>query len=261
MRRDDVVRVGTFINVPTSFEPLRTTNEDIGPQWTLLTRKLESGFPDVFWLHYTGFGVPAGRRFWNLALGKFATQVSPPILARADTSESFPTLARTSQVQFDNFSLILQGQRVFLHSGEFHTFRLPVPSLWPDILEKMKAAGLNAVSVYTHMGLINPSRGVVDFDSFRALQPLYDAAKAAGIWIVLRPGELETFFTEYINAETTAGGISHWATTEIAGQLRTNASDWRAAWQDYVQGIIRETAPNQINNGGPVIGRLCMNIL
>jgi hypothetical protein len=38
------------------------------------------------------------------------------------------------------------------------------------------------------MGLINPSRGVVDFDSFRALQPLYDAAKAAGIWIVLRPG-------------------------------------------------------------------------
>jgi beta-galactosidase GanA len=75
-------------------------------------------------------------------------------------------------------------------SGEFHTFRLPVPSLWPDILEKMKAAGLNGVSVYTHMGLINPSRGVVDFDSFRALQPLYDAAKAAGIWIVLRPGAL-----------------------------------------------------------------------
>jgi beta-galactosidase GanA len=54
----------------------------------------------------------------------------------------------------------------------------------------MKAAGLNGVSVYTHMGLINPSRGVVDFDSFRALQPLYDAAKAAGIWIVLRPGAL-----------------------------------------------------------------------
>ena len=66
-------------------------------------------------------------------------------------------------------------------SGEFHTFRLPVPSLWPDILEKVKAAGLNAVSVYTHMGLINPAPGVVDFGGFRALQPLYDAAKAAGI--------------------------------------------------------------------------------
>jgi hypothetical protein len=39
------------------------------------------------------------------------------------------------------------------------------------------------------MGLVNPAPGVVDFGSFRALQPLYDAAKAAGIWIVLRPGE------------------------------------------------------------------------
>ncbi|KAF9561800.1 glycoside hydrolase family 35 protein [Agrocybe pediades] len=164
----------------------------------------------------------------------------------AETDLQPNTFARTPDVQFDNFSLILKGQRVFLYSGEFHTFRLPVPSLWPDIIEKAKAAGLNALSVYTHMGLINPAPGVVDFNGFRALQPLYDAAKAAGIWIVLRPGP-------YINAETTAGGIAHWATSEIAGQLRTNATDWRAAWQDYVQGIINATAPNQINNGGPVI--------
>ncbi|KAF8182624.1 glycoside hydrolase superfamily [Pholiota molesta] len=154
--------------------------------------------------------------------------------------------ARTPDVQFDNYSLILKGQRIFLHSGEFHTFRLPVPDLWPDILEKVKAAGMNAVSVYTHMGLINPAPGVVDFNGFRALQPLYDAAKAAGIWIVLRPGP-------YINAETTAGGIAHWATSEIAGQLRTNATDWNAAWQAYIQGIIEVTAPNQISSGGPVI--------
>ncbi|KAF8158030.1 glycoside hydrolase family 35 protein [Crassisporium funariophilum] len=154
--------------------------------------------------------------------------------------------ARTDQVQFDNYSLILRGQRVFIYSGEFHTFRLPVPSLWPDILEKVKAAGMNAVSVYTHMGLINPAPGVVDFNGFRALQPLYDAAKAAGIWVVLRPGP-------YINAETTAGGISHWATTEVAGHLRTNDTDWRAAWQAYIQGIIKVTAPNQITSGGPVI--------
>ncbi|KAF5348545.1 hypothetical protein D9756_009580 [Leucocoprinus leucothites] len=156
------------------------------------------------------------------------------------------TDARTPDVQFDKYSLFLKGQRVFLYSGEFHTFRLPVPSLWPDILQKVKAAGLNGVSVYIHMGLSNPAPGVVDFGGFRGLQPLYDAAKAAGIWVVLRPGP-------YINAETTAGGIAHWATTEVAGPLRTNASDWRAAWQDYIQGIINVTAPNQISNGGPVI--------
>jgi beta-galactosidase GanA len=88
----------------------------------------------------------------------------------------------------------------FTSSGEFHTFRLPVPSLWPDILQKVKAAGLNAVSVYTHMGLINPAPGVVDFDSFRALQPLYDAAKAAGIWVVLRPGKSTITKNEIIDS-------------------------------------------------------------
>ena len=91
-------------------------------------------------------------------------------------------------------SLTLFHLNIKYSSGEFHTFRLPVPSLWLDILQKVKAAGLNAISVYTHMGLINPAPGVVDFGGFRALQPLYDAAKAAGIWIVLRPGDCSFFF-------------------------------------------------------------------
>lgn len=134
-------------------------------------------------------------------------------------------------------------------SGEFHTFRLPVPSLWLDILQKFKAAGLNAVSVYTHWGLLNPAPGVVDFNAFRALQPLFDAALAAGVWVVLRPGP-------YINAETTAGGIAHWATSQAEGSLRTNATDFNAAWQDYIQGIITQAAPSQITEGGPIIGKL-----
>ena len=33
----------------------------------------------------------------------------------------------------------------FSSSGEFHTFRLPVPDLWLDIFQKMVAAGLNGV--------------------------------------------------------------------------------------------------------------------
>lgn len=75
-----------------------------------------------------------------------------------------------------------------LSSGEFHPFRLPVPGLWLDILQKVKAAGFNAISVYTHMAMINPSPGVIDFNDYRALEPLFEAAKQTGVWIVLRPG-------------------------------------------------------------------------
>ncbi|KAF7978647.1 hypothetical protein HWV62_45156 [Athelia sp. TMB] len=152
----------------------------------------------------------------------------------------------TSDVQWDGYSLLLRGQRVFMYSGEFHTYRLPVPSLWPDILQKIKAAGLNAISVYTHPGSLNPSRNVTDLNGIRALKPLFEAALQAGIWIVLRPGP-------YINAETSAGGLPHWMTTEVAGVLRTNASDYFKAWQPYVGAIIEATEPYQITKGGPVI--------
>lgn len=39
-------------------------------------------------------------------------------------------------------------------------------------------------------GLTNPAPGVLDFDDWRALQPMFDAAKQAGLFIVFRPGEL-----------------------------------------------------------------------
>jgi beta-galactosidase GanA len=114
------------------------------------------------------------------------------------------------------------------------------------------------------MGLINPARGVFDFDSFRSLQLLFDTAREVGFWIVLRPGisyplKFGHFINQanvgpYINAETSAGGISHWITSEVAGTLRTNASDYRDAWLEYINKVIELTIPNQMTEGGPVIG-------
>ncbi|KAJ3987841.1 glycoside hydrolase family 35 protein [Lentinula detonsa] len=183
---------------------------------------------------------------------KFYSPIILPLWAWIFSSILPETLTQSSlktfnaDLQFDNYTLILKGQRVFLHSGEFHTFRLPVPSLWPDILDKMKAAGFNAISVYVHMGLVNPSPGVMDFDGFRSLSALYEAARLAGLWIVLRPGP-------YINGETTAGGLPHWVTSQVKSELRTTAADWNAAWTPYIQAIIAQTNQSQISNGGPVI--------
>ena len=52
-----------------------------------------------------------------------------------------------SVVTWDPYSLLINDERVFIQSGEFHYERLPVPALWRDVLEKYKANGLNAVSV------------------------------------------------------------------------------------------------------------------
>lgn len=47
----------------------------------------------------------------------------------------------TDLVQWDHYSNIIDGERIFIWSGEMHYWRIPVPELWLDILQKVKAAG------------------------------------------------------------------------------------------------------------------------
>ena len=100
----------------------------------------------------------------------------------------------TSQVQWDGYSFSIQTpdqstpRRIFVQSGEYHPWRLPVPELWPDIFQKTKAAGLNGISFYAHWGMMNPKDGVLDMEGINNLQPFFDAAKEAGLWIIARPG-------------------------------------------------------------------------
>jgi hypothetical protein len=56
----------------------------------------------------------------------------------------------TSLVNWDKYSLFIKGQRVFIWSGEIHPWRIPVKSQWLDVLQKIKASGMNAISVYAH---------------------------------------------------------------------------------------------------------------
>ncbi|KAH9831459.1 glycoside hydrolase superfamily [Rhodofomes roseus] len=166
------------------------------------------------------------------------------LAARADPPRQSDNY--TEAVQWDNYTIFLNDQRMFLYFGEFHTWRLPVPDLWLDIFQKMAAAGLNGASVYTHWALTNPAPGVLDFDDWRALQPIYDAAKQAGLFITLRPGP-------YINAETTAGGIALWATSQVAGELRTNATDYHEAWTPYIKEVAASVIGNEVTDGGPIL--------
>lgn len=48
----------------------------------------------------------------------------------------------TKDVQWDKYGLFIKGQRVFLWSGEIHPWRIPVTSLWLDVLQKVYIAVL-----------------------------------------------------------------------------------------------------------------------
>ncbi|TKA80766.1 hypothetical protein B0A49_00503, partial [Cryomyces minteri] len=86
-------------------------------------------------------------------------------------------------VTWDEHSLFVRGKRVLFYSGEFHPFRyesflsrssgtpytctklileayrLPVPSLWLDVFQKIKALGYDGVSFYTDWALLEGQPG------------------------------------------------------------------------------------------------------
>src|SRR3954447_365639 len=109
-------------------------------------------------------------------------------------------------VTYDGYSFLIDGQRTYLWSGEFHSYRLPSPDLWMDIFQKMKAAGFNTTSLYFDWGYHSPKRGVYDFSGIRDLDRLLDMAAQSGIYVIARPGP-------YINAEVDGGGFPGWLDT------------------------------------------------
>jgi beta-galactosidase GanA len=48
--------------------------------------------------------------------------------------------------------------------------------------------GFNAISFYVFWGILEPKRGEISFEGFRDLQPFFDAAMKAGIYLIARPG-------------------------------------------------------------------------
>ncbi|KAF1950709.1 hypothetical protein CC80DRAFT_482347 [Byssothecium circinans] len=148
-------------------------------------------------------------------------------------------------VTWDEHSLFVHGERIIFWGGEFHPFRLPVPSLWLDIFQKIKALGYNGVSFYAAWVLHEPKPGHFQADGIYDWEPYFAAAKKAGVYLIARPGP-------YINAEVSGGGFPGWL-QRISGNLRTPDADYQAASKNYIEGITPIIAKAQITNGGPVI--------
>ncbi|PPQ68771.1 hypothetical protein CVT24_007713 [Panaeolus cyanescens] len=148
-------------------------------------------------------------------------------------------------VTWDEYSLKINGKRLMIFSGEIHPYRMPVQSLHLDIFQKVKSLGFNTVSFYVFWGIHEPKRGEISFDGFRDLQPFFDAAKEAGVYLIARPGP-------YINAETTGGGFPGWG-TYTPGIWRTSNSTYVEAYEGYIKAVAEKIAANEITKGGPVI--------
>ncbi|OAR01440.1 hypothetical protein LLEC1_04032 [Akanthomyces lecanii] len=153
--------------------------------------------------------------------------------------------AHQDVVTWDAHSLFIRGERAMIYSGEFHPFRLPVPSLWLDVFQKIKALGFNTVSFYVDWALLEAKEGEYRAEGIFDLDPFFKAAETAGIFLIARPGP-------YNNAEVSGGGFPG-RLQRLAGQLRTKSPDFLKATENYMSNIVPLIAKYQITNGGPVI--------
>jgi beta-galactosidase GanA len=185
----------------------------------------------LLWISLVGCGVDSTSATESGASAGAASQTHPD--------------ARPGQISYDRHSLIINGTPVLLQAAEFHYFRLPSPDLWRDILEKLKAGGFNAVSVYFNWAYHSPRAGVYDFTGVRDVDRFLRTAEDVGLYVVARPGP-------YINAEATGGGFPAWLKL-VPGRARSSDPGYTAAYRDWLAHINPILARHQITRGGSVI--------
>jgi beta-galactosidase GanA len=149
---------------------------------------------------------------------------------------------KPKSIAWDRHSLIIDARREMIFAGEFHPFRLPSPGLWRDVLQKMKASGLNAVSLYFSWGYHSARPGHYDFTGVRNVERAIQMAEEEGLYVIARMGP-------YVNAELTAGGFPGWLLRQRT-EARTDAAEYQAAADEWMTQIDAILARHQLTNGG-----------
>jgi beta-galactosidase GanA len=186
------------------------------------------------------FTVTANTKTASGAAGTTRAVTPAPVPEPRDVLKSAP-----QTVGYDQYSMLIGGKRVYVTAGEFDPWRTPSPSLWLDDLQKMKADGYNAVTVYFDWDYNSPAPGVYDFSGVRDYNEFLNMAQEAGLYVIARPGP-------YINAETDGGGIPSWVLTSPNG-YRSDVQPYLSAALQWLSEIDPIIAAHQVTKGGDVI--------
>ncbi|MGW5060010.1 beta-galactosidase [Streptomyces sp. NPDC004096] len=187
------------------------------------------------------FSAIVGTAALGLSLGASAGQCSAATAPTGPAPGPPRADGRRHTVGFDRHSMIVDGGRVVLWSGEVHPFRLPSPSLWRDVLQKMRAHGYNTVSVYVSWNYHSPAPGSYDFTGVRDLDLFLRTAAEVGLYVILRPGP-------YINAEVDAGGFPGWLTA-TKGRARTSDPTYLTYVDEWLTAVNRIAVRHQYTAG------------
>lgn len=158
-------------------------------------------------------------------------------------------------ITFDRTCYRIDGKPVYLNSGEFHYFRVPRED-WSRRMELFKAAGGNCLATYVPWVMHEPVEGAFAFSDTpkNDLEGFLQAAKAAGLYIIARPGP-------YQYSELLYNGLPHWLcenypellAQDIHGNMLNPAS------VSYLHPLFLEKAKRWFDQVCPILARYTLS--
>ncbi len=146
-------------------------------------------------------------------------------------------------VQGDHF--LLRGKPFQILSGELEYARIPRAD-WRDRLRKVRALGLNTITVYVFWNLHEPAEGTYDFAGQNDVAEFLREAQQQGLAVILRPGP-------YVCAEWDLGGYPAWLLKQDGMLLRSSQPAYLDQVRRWMNRLGKELAPLQASRGGPIV--------
>ncbi|XP_055063825.2 beta-galactosidase-1-like protein 2 [Misgurnus anguillicaudatus] len=152
---------------------------------------------------------------------------------------------RAMGMMVNSSQFTLGGEQFRILGGSFHYFRVP-RAYWKDRMMKMKACGLNTLTVDVPWSLHQPEKEEFRFQGGLDLEAFLHMAAEAGLWVILRPGP-------YIGSDLDLGGLPSWLLRDKEMMLRSTYPGFLAAVDVYFNKLIPKVVPFQFKKGGPII--------
>lgn len=160
------------------------------------------------------------------------------------TTFSMAATKHIPTVQWDKYSLIIDGKRKAAVMGEVHYSRIPETE-WKDEVKKMKEGGITIVATYVFWNHIEEQEGIFDWSGQRNLRRFIEICAEQEMPVIVRIGP-------YCHGEARCGGIPDWVFTKGCKTRQANP-----IFMSYVSALYRQIYTQveglQWKDGGPVI--------
>ncbi|KAL6846042.1 hypothetical protein ACP4OV_023490 [Aristida adscensionis] len=150
-------------------------------------------------------------------------------------------------ITYDERSLMIDGKRDLFFSGAIHYPRSP-PEMWPRLIKKAKAGGLNTIETYVFWNAHEPEPGKYNFEGRFDLIKFVKLIQEHDMYAIVRIGP-------FIQAEWNHGGLPYWLREIDRIIFRANNEPFKKEMEKFVRFIIKKMQDAELfaNQGGPII--------